>query len=66
MFAEYAADRRLARRAEYFPLLSIRIMLEHPETCLAPVIFQHVGLLFCIPAILHFLRWYEAMRSGAM
>lgn len=66
LFASYAANARLARLAHYFPIISIRIMLENPETCLRPFILQHFGLLFCVPAILHFLRCLEAMRAGAM
>jgi hypothetical protein len=66
LFASYSADRRLARWSRALPILSIRLVAEHPNKCLIPFILQHIGVLLCLPLIVRFLRAFDAVREGAL
>jgi hypothetical protein len=65
LFASYSADRRLAHWSQYLPILTIRLVVEHPGKCLAPFILQHIGILFFIPFLCHFGRLFDAVGGGA-
>jgi hypothetical protein len=63
LFASYQADPARARWSRFLPILSIRIALEHPETCLKPFILSHVGLLLCLPQILRLMSGIAAVEQ---
>ena len=64
LFASYSCDVRMARWCRYFPILTIRLLLDYPERCLAPFILQHVSLLLFLPTLFRFLRLFSSVQSN--
>jgi hypothetical protein len=56
LFAAYQCDARLARRAQWFPILTLRLVLQLPERCLRPFILHCLGIVLLLCGILGMWR----------
>jgi len=52
LFAGYQCDTRLARRVQWFPILTLKMVLQYPDRCLKPFLLQCLGIVLVLCGIL--------------